>query len=528
MDIGVFSASEWLYTDTSPDQGSSNTLELAVARGAHTACQLLIIPEATDAKMTISVEQIAGPALPPAEVFELRDVMVEKNTGWHGFVAKDGDDPSGYVTRLAPFRVYDAMRPATDGNVQTNNGRAAVYLCWRLPVSAEPGRVQAVIRVSAREQTVAIPVAIEVSSAVVPEQGRLRVTNWFSLDNMATRHELTPWSEEHWDMIAAYGKLMRRGRQTNFWVPSSLHEIKRTADGCVQIDFSRAKRLIELFLDLGFTCIEGGHVGGRLRFGDPDFVLNVDRDIKATGPEGYAFLAQYLPAWHGFLQDNGWLDQTIQYVGDEPIDASAQDYRVLAGIVRKFMPGIPLIDAVERPGLGGAVDIWVPKNSYFQEHREEFETHRRFGDTLWFYTCCIPGGKYMNRLLDMPLLRTRYLHWGNYKYDLKGYLHWGLNHYKAGQNPFEENAPAHGEGGTTNLPPGDTHIVYPGTDGPWGSVRLQAMAMGIEDYELFQQLDPETGRAICQRCLPAFDQPNEDLQAFDRAHEDLLITASRG
>jgi hypothetical protein len=188
---------------------------------------------------------------------------------------------------------------------------------------------------------------------------------------------------------------------------------------------------------------------------------------------------------------------------------------------------VRLVDAVERPELGGAVDIWVPKNSYYEQHRDAFEAHRALGDELWFYTCCIPGGHYCNRLLDAPLLRTRYLHWGNYLHDLKGFLHWGLNHYKATQDPFEENAPAHGEGGTTNLPPGDTHIVYPGPDGPWGSVRLQAMAMGIEDYELLRQLDPPTAHAICQRCLPAFDQPNEDLQAFCQAHCDLLVAAGQ-
>ncbi|MBT7299225.1 MAG: DUF4091 domain-containing protein [Victivallales bacterium] len=522
MKAAVFSADQWLYPDTSTDQ-RSDQIALAVARGARCACQVLVqAPDA--AKLSFSLD---GDVPGAPQTCQLVDVMVERNTGLHGFVTKPGDDPSDYVTRAAPFRVYDALKP-TGGSCELKNGQAALHLLWRIPTDAEPGSYQTTLRLGAGSTVAEIPIEIQVHAARVPVQGNLKVTNWFSLENMASRHGLDLWSPEHWQMIERYAKIMRDGRQTHFLLPIRLVEIEQLADGDYRFDFSRVERLANLFFDLGFTCLEGGHVGSRLHWSAPEFVLAANREIEATAPEGYRFLAQYLPAWRQFLVDHGWLDRCLQYVADEPTDTSAADYRVLSGIVRKFLPGIRLIDAVERPELGGAVDIWVPKNSYYEQHRDAFEAHRALGDELWFYTCCIPGGHYCNRLLDAALLRTRYLHWGNHLYDLKGYLHWGLNHYKATQDPFEENAPAHGEGGTTNLPPGDTHIVYPGTDGPWGSVRLQAMAMGIEDYELFQQLDPETGRAICQRCLPAFDQPNEDLQAFDRAHEDLLITASRG
>lgn len=170
-----------------------------------------------------------------------------------------------------------------------------------------------------------------------------------------------------------------------------------------------------------------------------------------------------------------------------------------------------------------SVDIWVPKNSYYQEHQEEFEVHRRFGDTLWCYTCCFPGGHYMNRLLDMPLIRTRLLHWGNYLYNLVGYLHWGFNHYKPEQDPFEETSPG-------RLPPGDTHIVYPGPEGPWGSVRLEAMAAGIEDYELLRRLeskDKDLAHKIVHSCLRSFSDADEDPAKFSETHRRLLEAASR-
>lgn len=522
MQIAVFSAHEWLYPDTSLDQGAGE-IELAVARGARCACQVLV-----EAPGTTEISAALDGGM-PGDIHRLVDVRVEMNTGRQGFVAKPGENPGDYATRLAPFRVYDAMQPV-DGGCFVRDGRAALYLLWRIPGEAEPGVYPATLRVAAGRDSAAVPVRIRVHAARVPARETLKVTNWFSLENMASRHGLAAWSEAHWRMIERYGRMMRDGRQNHFLVSSRLLAATPAGEGGWIFDFSRAERLIRLFFDLGFQCLEGGHVGSRLHWHDPEFVLVADRKVKATGPEGYRYLAQALPAWHHFLAERGWLGRSLQYVADEPTDTSAADYRVLAGIVRKFLPCIRLIDAVERPELGGAVDIWVPKNSYYEQHRAAFETHRALGDELWFYTCCIPGGAYCNRLLDAPLLRARYLHWGNFLYDLKGFLHWGLNQYRPGQDPFEENAPAHGEGGTTNLPPGDTHLVYPGTDGPWASVRLHAMAMGAEDYELFRQVevrDPAAARAICQSCLPAFDQPNENPAAFAAAQARLLAAASQ-
>ena len=34
-----------------------------------------------------------------------------------------------YATRLAPFDVYDCLKPAADGVIESQNGRAALYMC---------------------------------------------------------------------------------------------------------------------------------------------------------------------------------------------------------------------------------------------------------------------------------------------------------------------------------------------------------------------------------------------------------------
>ena len=527
MKCQVFSANEWVYPDTKLGAGGAEPVSLASARGARAACQIAFPPAAPGTTMRW---RFTSDGLPQPDAYQLVDVMVENNTGPVGFIWREGDPEPDYVTRRAPFRAYDAMRPI--GEAATARGKTeALYFCWRIPPDAEPGTQAGTLSVQIGDEAADIPVRIDVFRATVPERSSLNLTNWFNLDSMASRHGLEPWSEAHWGMIRQYAELMRRARQENFWVPRALVGVRKNPDGSHSFDFDRVRRLCDMFFELGFTTLEMGHIAGRLKFSAPEFVFAVDGEtVSATSPKAYAYLAEYLPAWRAFLVDNGWLDRALQYVGDEPYRDSIPEYRMLTGIVRKLMPGVRIIDAVEDVSMVGSVDIWVPKNRFYEEHREAFEQLRRLGDELWFYTCCFPGGPYLNRLLDMPLLRTRYLHWGNYLYDLKGFLHWGFNMYRPWQDPFEENTPAHGDDGSDNLPPGDTHIVYPGDDGPWPSVRLEAQGAGIEDFELLKIVEARDKAAaddIVSSVIRSFKDVEEAPAAFERAHRRLLEAASR-
>jgi hypothetical protein len=521
MEYQVFSADEWLYPDSEVTRGPGE-ISLTAARGTRVAAQVLVNGVESGGPLTWSFDQTSG-VTTTSELFQLEDVMVEMNTGPIGFVAREGEDATPYTTRKAPFRVFDCMKPVNNEG-STRAMTEGLYIAWWIPADAA-GTVVGTLRITLGSDEINVPVSIEVFAVTVPEKGELEVTNWFNVNNMATRHDLEMWSEEHWEMIRKYGECMLRARQNHFWVPLSLTQITQKDDGTYAFDFTRTERLIRMYLDLGFEYIDGGHIAGRKKFSDAEFYVRGPGGPRATSAEAYDFLAQYLTEWKSFLEERGWYSRLVQHIGDEPIPESASDYRVLASIMRRFLPGVPLIDAIELPSLGGAVDIWVPKDNYYQEHREDFERHRSYGDTLWFYTCCFPGGHYLNRLLDTPLIRCRLLHWGNYVFDLKGFLHWGFNMYRDFQDPWEMNAPAHGSDGSDNLPPGDTHIAYPGDDGPWSSVRLEAQGRGAEDYELLRMLqakNPKKADEIAALCLRDFKDYSENVAELADARKLLL------
>jgi hypothetical protein len=135
-----------------------------------------------------------------------------------------------------------------------------------------------------------------------------------------------------------------------------------------------------------------------------------------------------------------------------------------------------------------------------------------------------PQGDYANRFIELPLIKTRLLHWINYRYGATGYLHWGYNAWRDDVDPFENPAPDH-PAGRTILPAGDAWIVYPGRDGSLDSIRLEAMRDGIADHELLCMLgerDPDAARRLAARHILDFDEYECDVEIFRATRRELL------
>lgn len=522
----VVGANEWLYPDTAIPETPVHAIELHVARGGRSGLQVLVRGFKSGEVMTCSFEGDIAP-----ELYQLIDVNVPENSGPPCSAIPPDKPTPDYVIRKAPYRVYEALRPFHNGDVARGETEA-LYASFMVAAEARPGQQKGILRIASGDKTAEVAVKLKVYPAGIPAHGRLRVTNWFSTGRMAYKHKVEPWSEAHWQLLHQYARMMRRGRQTDFMTIRP--EVNRKPGGADwEFDFSRTERMIRMFLDEGFTHIELPHIAqhDRRKEAVARFVVNIDgMQVPGTSHEAYEYLANYLTAWAKMLRRNGWYKLAIQHIVDEPPAEHFDDYRIMAGTVRKFLPGIPLIDALGDPALDGAVDIWVPLSASYEKHREAFEAHRRRGDIIWFYTCCSPSGFNLNRFIDTELLRTRLLHWGNWRYRLDGYLHWGLNQIIEEQDPFENTCPPHGPYHEIHLPPGDSHIVYPGVDGPWSSVRFEAMAAGIEDYELLRIVadrDEKLADEICSQLVRTFTDYDATVKGFNTAHRRLLEAASR-
>jgi hypothetical protein len=246
-------------------------------------------------------------------------------------------------------------------------------------------------------------------------------------------------------------------------------------------------------------------------------------NLPISDPAAQEFYKAFLPALNMHLKERGWDKIYMQHLADEPIEENIKSYTEIAAFVRKLVPEFRFIEACHSKNLGDVLDIWVPQLDYMDRDYEFYNKQNKKGKEAWFYTCLSPKGEYVNRFIELPLLKTRYMHWVNFKYDIPGYLHWGLNYWR-GEDPFGEQTDIQYEGGQI-LPGGDSWIIYPKDGKLFSSIRYDAMRDGIVDYELFRMLekkDSVKAKELVNKVIYKFDRYDNNIEAF-RAHRRNLM-----
>lgn len=537
MAIGRISPLEaFMYPDDQLDT-LPGSLRLVTARNAPASFQLLLKAETGPLSLAFSGEGFDW------ECFAMRDVPVEYNTG-------DGVEQGGamvilappektldYVTRRAPFRVYDCLEPVRREAVPVANGLAALYVCIH-PRDAKPGGHRLQLQASGGGTSYALDIQLRVYDVRVPEN-RFPVTNWFSLQAMARNHQLEMDSSAFIDMVGAYARAMKRMHQTAFHLRLERRCLVGRAP--YRFDFSHMEPLIRRFLREGLTTLETGPLlsRGYRPDGSPDmfaarFTCALCPDVPFDSPEGFELTASLLKSFAAFLRQHGWDRELLFHIHDEPdIHVASQEdlqhrrreYGLAVSMLKQRLPHAKVIEAVGSAAFRGLVDIMVPVTSGYEANRQAFDQLIGLGDQVWSYVCCGPQGQWLNRFLDFALLRGRLLFWGFAANGISGFLHWGLNQFREGMNPFEGTSCPNDTGLGTNFPCGDAFIVYPGTDGPWPSMRGEAARRGAEDAALLLMLK-ERDPGLHQQLVARVFRNNQDYCReegdFAQVHEALL------
>ena len=436
--VALFDELAPLYPDSSIHDGVA-IMELDAPRGVPIGVHLLITGLVPG--MPVQMTAVSEAKL-PVSWSRLIAVPVEENTGLDSRTEQFKGNVNPHVIRRAPFETYEVIEPVVSP-VKTEGDSLALRLDVRIAAEASPGDSSWTVIIQQGEDIAKVRLAVLVHDVLVPPASRdtLAYTNWFSVKEMAARHELKLWSEPHWAMIRQYADLMARGRQ-------NMHRLNwrdffvRGDDGSWSLDRPRLERYVQLFDDAGIPWIEGATIAGRPK-GDWSvgwLELGMAK-LPITSAEGRIALAGLAGQMMQVIETNGWQDRWVQHLADEPTDINAGDYALAAEALRESMPGIPIVEATMTRELTGAVDIWCPQVHKYQQNIEFFDERKAAGDQVWVYTCLVPGGPWINRLLDQERLRQVWIGWAAAKWNFDGYLHWGLNHYKA--DPFTQSVVDH-------------------------------------------------------------------------------------
>lgn len=226
--------------------------------------------------------------------------------------------------------------------------------------------------------------------------------------------------------------------------------------------------------------------------------------------------------------DPVWLDKAYFYPLDEP--TSKEMLNKLAELcerLQRLAPAVSICTPFFRnidydantdqiTFMTGKTTLWCPKsymyitsNIYSEAQLQKYPSfgermaeRKAAGDKVWWYVCWEPGDPYNNLFVDQLGVQHRILFWQQYANDVDGFLYWGANYWSGTSDPWQDMATV------KNLSPdvyGDGSLLYNGSklglDTACGSLRLELIRDGIEDFDLFRLAEERFGETWVQEKL---------------------------
>lgn len=354
---------------------------------------------------------------------------------------------------------------------------------------------------------------LEIIDAILPKQN-LIYTNWFHTDCLANYYNVEIFSEEYWRIVENYLKLASDYGMTAVLTPVftpaldtkiggerptvQLVEVTKT-NGDYKFGFNKLERWIEMCDRIGIKYLEMSHFftqwGAKHA---PKIVANINGEqrkifgwgTRAAGKKYGAFIDAFATELKKFIKNKGIADRCIFHVSDEPLKIFLRHYKRAAQIVERNFGEFPIVDALSDYEFyrNGLIKLPIPTN----DHIEKFIGRV---PELWTYYCCSQHTKYVsNRFFNMPSQRNRVLGYQMYKFNVKGFLHWGYNYWYTRYSikaidPYKITD----AGGA--FAAGDSFVVYPGEGGkPLCSLRLKVFYDALQDMRALQLLESLIGR----------------------------------
>ena len=354
---------------------------------------------------------------------------------------------------------------------------------------------------------------VTVINAMLPEQ-QMRVTQWFHADCLANYYNVPAFSEEHWRIVENFAATAQRNGinllLTPIFTPAldtviggerttvQLIDVYKNGD-TYTFGYDKLDRWIDMCDRVGIKYFEIAHLFTQWGAAHaPKVMATVDGEYKkifgweteAAGEEYSTFLRTFLPDFLAHMKARGDDKRCYFHISDEPNTEQLESYKAAKAVVADILEGYPIMDALSNFEFfkQGIVPLPIPSN----DHVEPFIEAGVPG--LWTYYCCGQLSGVSNRMMAMPLWRTRSIGYQFYKYDIAGFLQWGYNFYNTcGSidpiNPFLDAC------GEYWVPAGDTYSVYPAQNGEaMESIRILSFYEALQDVRAMKLAEKYYGK----------------------------------
>lgn len=458
------------------------------------------------------------------------------------FASQPDDDVISSVPGLYPDPLVDIPQDFRSVPEQWNS----LWIDVAIPENCLPGKYPVTLILNdmdhAPRKKVRKTFQLEVLDQVLPPQ-KLIHTEWFHADCLAAYYRCPVWSEDHWTILEKFIRCAAEHGINMLLTPVFTPPLDtavggerptvqlvdvRIENGEYSFDFTRLERWVKLAEKCGITYFEISHLFTQWGAAFcPKIMAEINGEtkrifgwnVKADSPEYHKFLGAFLPALIQWLKEHNLQERTYFHCSDEPQAKHLKTYRKAVTVLRKYLSGFKMCDALSNVEFykHGLVSTPIP----IEDSLDEFV--KAGVEDLWTYYCCTQVKEVSNRFVNMPSSRNRITGSLLYRYGCKGFLQWGFNFYFS-QFSIRLINPWMVLDSDCAFPPGDAFMVYPGLDGsPVDSLRLEVFFQGLQDLRALELLETKIGRKkVCAFLDRMTSGGKMDMKHYPRGESAVL------
>lgn len=404
---------------------------------------------------------------------------------------KTGNPLGNYPDALVP---YENIVNVGENVVEPNQNQG-LYFRFNVPVDQEAGVYTGSVKLTIGGKSQEIPVSLNVRNLVVSQV------------NHAKSHYLTAWFYERGELDTTQEMLEKYN--------DFLYEYRICGSELID-DTSHSAEEIKAYVDLAYEKMQNPKCSTVSIPGKQASDVGFD----ATVLKAYlrAFVEKSLETNYNMMDKLMFYENYVdepQYWGPGGVNATAtmsNRYRnCISQVVAEFEKDTtitsPIKDEVieslkKVPNVITAwydeayvphVDTWCPTYNYYDtEYSRNLYADQ---EEKWWYGCIDPHPPYPSYHIEDTLLSSRLEPWMKADYGVVGTLNWAADVYAEWTGTQYIDIEDYYTGNASRFPRvnGDGWLMYPGkaygVDGPIPSIRLDAIRDGLEEYELFYEIN---------------------------------------
>ncbi|WP_163509028.1 glycoside hydrolase domain-containing protein [Fodinicola acaciae] len=558
LDYWTEPSSTNVFRDTLPTKESGRSIRLDTARNEAESAQVVV-----RSPVAFTVTGVRFSALSNGSSRIAADQL---SYNFITYKTLKGNTPHTYpVTRKAVADFPDALSNSRTIDVPAGDNQP-IWLTLTVPKTVPAGVYTGVATVRTTRGDVRVPLTADVRAVTIPDSKDGTFSNslwnqfngeiswkpdgslepgWLpTIEKFYGYHRFTP---QWWNLMDNVATQMKRHRNNVVTLPlvnmllDGDTTVTDNSDGTgrYSFDWSKIDQVVQFFIDQGVIKeLEGFWVSADTdNWGRPADGIREVEIIDGTGGKGHRnyanwdsakannFIDQFIPALKAHLDAKGWTE-SLKYwmhVGDEPVgDKEETAWRGIASRMRSHWPDVRIADAAfhepTAAQLASTMSFMIPNLlNYSPNPRPYDQIVREQGKRLWFYTCNIPQGNYLNRFIDQPQFDQRMMVWYAYSRGASGYLHYAMAQWAT---PLEKDDFA-----------GDHYITWPdkANNTIESTVRWESLRDGIEDWETLNILghtNPGLARDLAASLTQTADKYSPDTGYQARIRRIMLDAAA--